>query len=193
VVDFFTNGFEGLKLFFNDLIDFFKNIGGYIVDGLLGGIKEKWNSVKEKFSEMADMVKSVFASGIDSHSPSREFIKFGQYIGDGLVIGLDQQEDAITKKMGGIANKIKGVGNVSAELNSLNKVAVSGNYAGGQSSVRGASDKAFNFTPNITMHIAVADTGAKGTAQLTSELKTMAQSAIKNSMVNEFMADALRL
>jgi len=197
---------EGVKWVVSNMIEFFKELlginspskvfaefGGFIVDGLIDGLKAGWNKLKEGVAGLANLVKSIFASETETHSPSQVFVRFGNYIGDGLVLGLGEREDHISNKIKNITDKIKNIGSVSPDLKNLNNLDLKGNYKLSGQIQDPQSSRQFNFTPNITMHISVADTGAKGTAQLASELKTMAQNAIKNSMVDEFMADALRL
>lgn len=170
----------------------FAEFGGFITQGLANGLIGGLGNVMETVANLGNGIIGKFKALLGIKSPSKVFAEYGGFIGEGLIQGIDNQEGAINSKFTGIANKIKDLGNVKPEFDGLNNMALSGAY--GSSSGFGLSNsKQLNFTPNITMHISVADTGAKGTAQLASELKTMAQNAIKNSMVDEFMADALRL
>jgi|GEM_PF-5414510 len=170
----------------------FAEFGGFIIQGLANGLTDGLDSVMETIANIGNGIIDKFKSLLGINSPSKVFAEYGGFIGEGLIQGIDNQEGIITSKFSGIANKIKNLGNVKLEFSRLNNMDLSGAY-GGSTAFGASNSKQFNFTPNITMHISVADTGAKGTAQLTSELKTMAQNAIKNSMVDEFMADALRL
>lgn len=187
IVNFFT-GLFGIK----SPSKVFGEFGGFIIEGLVNGLTDGLGTVMKAIGNIGNSIIDKFKSLLGINSPSKVFAEYGGFIGEGLIQGIDNQEGAITTKFTGIANKIKDLGNVKPEFNGLNNMALSGAY-GSNAGLGTGSSKQFNFTPNITMHISVADTGAKGTAQLTSELKTMAQNAIKNSMIDEFMADALRL
>ncbi|MBN1047106.1 phage tail tape measure protein [Clostridium botulinum] len=188
---FFSNAIEFWKGIWNGFKDFMGSIGDWIVDGLLGGLKRGMGKIKEGASNMANGVKDTFKKLLGINSPSRVFKGYGVNIGEGLIEGMDSHESAVNGKFEGVSNKIKKLGNVKPNFN-LSDTGLSGDYIG-SSNIANSSAKQLNFTPNITMQVSIADTGAKGTAQLTSELKGMAQNAFKNSMVNEFMADALRL
>lgn len=173
--------------------NFFSKIGHWITDGLLGGLKKGWDKVKGFAGKMAGGIKSTFKSILGINSPSRVFAAYGGFIGEGLLQGIEGQEGAINNKFGGLASKIKGLGNVRPNFNfgGLNDVALSGTKDSYGKATN--SNKQFNFTPNITMHIKVSDTGAKGTEQLTNELKSMTESALKNGMVDMFLKDIYRL
>ncbi|EES48544.1 phage tail tape measure protein [Clostridium botulinum] len=188
---FFSNAIEFWKGIWNGFKDFMGNIGDWIVDGLLGGLKRGMGKIKEGASNMANGVKNTFKKLLGINSPSRVFKGYGVNIGEGLIEGMDSHESAINGKFEGVSDKIKKLGNVKPNFN-LSDTGLSGDYIG-SSNIANSSAKQLNFTPNINMQVHIADTGAKGTAQLTSELKGMAKNAFKNSMVNEFMADALRL
>ena len=192
VVSFFANGFEGLMQAFDDFGSWAGGIGKNICEGLVNGLEAGWDWVFEKVGWMADKIKNIFTSLLDIHSPSRVFRGYGKNIGEGLVLGIDDHDQTITGRFEGLGNKIKSLGNVKPNFN-LSSAALSGSYNGSIGNFNNSGAKQYNFTPNITMHVSIADTGAKGTAQLTSELKSMAQNAFKNSMVDEFMADAVRL
>jgi hypothetical protein len=176
----------------SDFTSFMSGIGSSIWEGLIGGLEKGWDFVFEKVGNMAEGIKSIFKKVLDINSPSRVFKSYGIYTGEGYVEGLDAHEPVITGRFTALGDKIKNLGNVKPNFN-LSNAALSGAYTGSSDNFKNSSSKQYNFTPNIVMHVAIADTGAKGTAQLTNELKGMAHNAVKNSMVDEFMADALRL
>ncbi len=189
VVSFFSNGFAGLKEAFDDFTSWASGIGKNICEGLVHGLEAGWDWVFDKVGWMADKIKSIFAGLLDIHSPSRVFRGYGKNIGEGLVLGLDDHDQTITGRFEGLGNKIKDLGNVKPNFNFGN---AAGTYSGSNSMLNN-TPKYYIFSPEIHMQVSIADTGSKGTAQLTSELKSMAQNAVKNSMVDQFMADALRL
>lgn len=192
--DFFSKSIEGWKLVWNDFKGFMSQIGSWITDGLLNGLKKGWEKVKEFPKKMGNGIKDEFKSILGINSPSRVFAEYGGFIGEGLIKGLDKQEGAINSKFKGLGNKIKELGNIKPEFAALNNIALSGAYGGssGFNNISNSSNRQLNFNPTINMHISIADTGAKGTEQLTQELKGMSETALKNSMVNLFMNDAIR-
>lgn len=181
--DFATNIFSGLGAVF-------EGFGTNIMDGLLNGIMGGIEGIKNCFKSISDTIKNTFKTLLGINSPSKVFDEYGNFIGEGLINGLDRQDSNITSKFEGLGNKIKSLGNVKPDFNFSN---AAGAYSGSSSSILNNAPKHYTFSPEIKMQISIADAGAKGTAQLTSELKSMAQTAVKNSMVDEFMADALRL
>ncbi|MBE6089541.1 MAG: phage tail tape measure protein [Clostridium beijerinckii] len=189
VVSFFSNGIAGLKATFDDFKSWASGIGKNICEGLVHGLEAGWDWVFEKVGNMADKIKTIFAKILDIHSPSRVFRGYGKNIGEGLVLGIDDHDQTITERFKGLGNKIKDLGNVKPNFNFGN---AAGAYNGSSSFLNNAP-KQYTFSPEIHMRVSIADTGSKGIAQLTSELKNMAQTAVKNSMVDEFMDDALRL
>jgi hypothetical protein len=192
VSQFFSNSIDGWKMAWGDFTSFMSGIGSSIWEGLIGGLETGWDFVFEKVGNMAEGIKNIFKKVLDINSPSRVFKSYGIYTGEGYVEGLDAHEPVITGRFEALGDKIKNLGNVKPNFN-LSNAALTGAYNGSSSILKNNAPKQYNFTPNINMQISIADTGAKGTAQLTSELKGMAHTAVKNSMVDEFMADALRL
>lgn len=51
----------------------FTNLGSNLVDGLTGGIKNKWNELKSTISDLTDGVSGWFKEALDILSPSRVF------------------------------------------------------------------------------------------------------------------------
>ncbi len=64
-----------------------KEIGQNLVDGLIEGIGDIWEKIKEKFTGIIDKVKGVF--GIQS--PSKVFMEIGEYNMEGLNQGMDSK------------------------------------------------------------------------------------------------------
>lgn len=185
------------KSIFKGIGSYFKSIGSNIVNGLVNGIKGKIGQAKAAISKVASTVKSTFKSILGIHSPSRVFAEYGGYIGEGLIEGIDKQDSKITDKFKQLSNKIVGLGNIRPEFNGLSNLALSGAYASagafaGTNVNNNSSTKQFNFNPTIYMNISLSNTGAKGTKELTNEIKAMTKTALKNSMVDMFMNDVIR-
>lgn len=79
-----------LKYLGIDLPAQFTEFGGHLVDGLVNGIKNKWEALKSTVSEMGDSVSGWFAEKLGIQSPSRVFMGFGDNIAQGAAIGLQR-------------------------------------------------------------------------------------------------------
>ncbi|EIJ5166947.1 phage tail tape measure protein [Salmonella enterica] len=79
-----------LKYLGVDLPAQFTNFGGHLIDGLVNGIKNKWESVKSTVSDLGDNVGGWFKEKLGIHSPSRVFMGFGDNIAQGAAIGLQR-------------------------------------------------------------------------------------------------------
>lgn len=93
-----------------EIPDKFKSLGGFIVDGLIGGLTGKLGALKEKVSDIASDVKGWFAEKLGIHSPSRVFAQLGGYTVDGLNVGLDRQRDEPVKRVAEIAKRVSQAG-----------------------------------------------------------------------------------
>ncbi len=68
----------------------FTDFGGHLIDGLINGIKNKWESLKSSVTGMGDSISSWFSEKLGIHSPSRVFMGFGDNIAQGAAIGLQR-------------------------------------------------------------------------------------------------------
>ncbi|EFH3103904.1 phage tail tape measure protein [Escherichia coli] len=73
-----------------DLPAKFTDFGGHLVDGLINGIKNKWESLKSSVTGMGDSISGWFSEKLGIHSPSRVFMVFGDNIAQGAAIGLQR-------------------------------------------------------------------------------------------------------
>ncbi len=79
-----------LKYLGVDLPAKFTDFGGHLVDGLINGIKNKWESLKSSVTGMGDSISGWFSEKLGIHSPSRVFMGFGDNIAQGAAIGLQR-------------------------------------------------------------------------------------------------------
>ncbi|EKP2116636.1 phage tail tape measure protein [Salmonella enterica] len=87
----FYKAFAGVMKWFNiDLPGQFTEFGGHLIDGLVNGIKNKWDSLKNTVTDMGDSVGGWFKEKLGIHSPSRVFMGFGSNISQGAAIGLQR-------------------------------------------------------------------------------------------------------
>ncbi|MCM2973461.1 phage tail protein [Larsenimonas suaedae] len=86
-----------------EIPDKFKDLGSFIVDGLIGGISDKFGALKNKVSEMGSSVTGWLKDKMGIHSPSRVFAALGGHTVDGLNIGLERQRDEPAQRIVDIA------------------------------------------------------------------------------------------
>ncbi|HDC2128236.1 TPA: phage tail tape measure protein [Salmonella enterica] len=101
----FYKAFAGVMKWFNiDLPGQFTEFGGHLIDGLVNGIKNKWESLKNTVTEMGDSVGGWFKEKLGIHSPSRVFIGFGSNIAEGAAIGIGQSASLALKASSRLAD-----------------------------------------------------------------------------------------
>lgn len=84
----------------------FTNFGKNIIDGLVNGIGNAWNSAKETVSELGTSVKDWFAEKLGIHSPSRVFMGFGENTVQGLAIGVNKSLGLAEKASDEMSNAV---------------------------------------------------------------------------------------
>jgi tape measure domain-containing protein len=84
-----------------DLTEIAKNI----MDGLVKGITDKINAVKDAVGKVTDGIKGWFKEKLDIHSPSRVMAKISQWIPIGVAKG-------ISDKAGTVKNAVQNMGSV---------------------------------------------------------------------------------
>ncbi|RCV89712.1 hypothetical protein [Billgrantia montanilacus] len=98
----------GLSTLGVDVPRSFSEIGGFMVDGLLGGISAKWDSLKDTISDMAGSVTGWFKERLGINSPSTVFAGFGGNLMEGLVNGIDERWSVLRDKIGDTASAVRG-------------------------------------------------------------------------------------
>ena len=83
------------------------NIAGAIMDGFSGGLASKAGGVLKGIGGFFGKVVSVPAKVLDSHSPSKVFIKLGKSVTDGFAIGIKGGQDDIIKSFSDMSANIK--------------------------------------------------------------------------------------
>ncbi|MFD1805562.1 phage tail tape measure protein [Pasteurella oralis] len=103
----FKSIFESVLNYFGiDLPTEFTNLGKNIIDGLVNGISNAWNSAKETVSELGTSVKNWFAEKLSINSPSRVFMGFGENTVQGLVIGIDKSTHLVERASDELASAV---------------------------------------------------------------------------------------
>lgn len=92
-----------------------RQIGKDIINGLIGGITSRAQSLYDKAESIAKRIKRTFERVLDIKSPSRVMMRIGEYVGDGMAIGMGSRVPRITRQAELMANAaIPGVGRSGA-------------------------------------------------------------------------------
>lgn len=70
------------------MVDSVKEIGSLMIQGLINGIKAKFEEAKAAVKWIADSVTNTFKKAMGIQSPSRVFMEMGQFITQGLAQGV---------------------------------------------------------------------------------------------------------
>lgn len=90
----------------NGLLTMFAKFGSDIIDGLINGIKNAWNSLKDSISDVASNICGWFKSKLGINSPSKIFKEFGVNTIEGYQIGIDGTQDLALDSMSKFADKV---------------------------------------------------------------------------------------
>lgn len=95
----------------------FTNLGSNLVDGLTGGIKNKWNELKSTISDLTDGVTGWFKEALGIHSPSRVFAQYGDFTVEGFQLGIERNSNKALRSMSEFSNQIseKGLSNITID------------------------------------------------------------------------------
>ncbi|MER2507810.1 MAG: hypothetical protein ABTQ27_03525, partial [Amaricoccus sp.] len=86
--------------------DAFLAAGRDLIEGLLAGLREKWEAVKAWFGSLAESIPGWIRDPLGIHSPSTVFADIGTNIMEGLAQGLDAEKDGIRDGVGSFAQDI---------------------------------------------------------------------------------------
>ncbi|ARK89944.1 hypothetical protein BOC42_15095 [Burkholderia pseudomallei] len=75
----------------------FTEMGGHLVDGLVGGISSGLGKVKDAISNMANSTVGWFKEKLGIHSPSRVFAALGGFVGEGAALGMQGEQRRVAK------------------------------------------------------------------------------------------------
>ncbi len=88
----------------------FTNLGSNLVDGLTGGIKNKWNELKSTISDLTDGVTGWIKEALGIHSPSRVFAQYGGFTVEGFQLGIERNSNKALRSMHQFLTKLVKMG-----------------------------------------------------------------------------------
>lgn len=78
-----------------------KNAGGRCMEGLVDGLKDKWNNLKGGVKSLGEGIVNKFKDVFGIHSPSKEFAFIGKMNMEGLEQGMKDMQPEIQKTIDG--------------------------------------------------------------------------------------------
>jgi tape measure domain-containing protein len=104
----FQRGGKQITDFFGALPAAFTTIGGQIVDGLTGGLRDTWSNLTGTLHNLAMQLPEPVRHALGIHSPSRVFHLIGTQVGQGLHQGLLGSVDQIKTASAKLADAVQG-------------------------------------------------------------------------------------
>ena len=104
------NHWDSITAFIGGLPAKFANLGGQIIDGLMGGLSQRWESAKAWFADMGNKIAQITRDALGIKSPSRVFAEIGGHVMGGLTMGLDGGEDGPLSRIRTLTDKITAAG-----------------------------------------------------------------------------------
>ncbi|WP_447529823.1 phage tail tape measure protein [Vreelandella sp. TE19] len=86
----------------------FRSLGGFIIDGLIGGLTGKISALRDRITSIASSVMDWFKGVLGINSPSRVFEGFGVNIVEGMINGIGSMIGALRDQVMGMAGNIAG-------------------------------------------------------------------------------------
>ncbi|EGL0604098.1 phage tail tape measure protein [Salmonella enterica] len=104
----FYKVFAGVMKWFGvDLPANFTDFGRNIINGLVSGIQNTWETTKQTISDLGDNIKDWFKEKLGIHSPSRVFMDYGDNIVQGLTIGINRSAPGAGKTVDGLGSSLR--------------------------------------------------------------------------------------
>lgn len=136
---------DKVKGFFESLgdIDLFQ-IGKDMIQGLIDGVTEKMNAVKDSVVGVADGIKGWITDALDIHSPSRWMREMiGYNIPLGVAEGIEARTSAVQQSMDSMADAIKQPIDIASVFGNEDQASVS--VSGTRSTVPAQGGDTFNI------------------------------------------------
>ncbi|NNA49762.1 phage tail tape measure protein [Pseudomonas lactis] len=149
----FYRAFAGVMSYFGvELPGKFSEFGGMLVTGLINGIGNMANSLKDSVVGIGSSVKGWFTETLGIQSPSRVFMGYGANISEGAALGITAQSNLVRKAALGMAGQSK-VDMLPPNPADVSRASLMGGFpSAGQGMAPGASAQpTYNFSPKITV------------------------------------------
>lgn len=98
---------DNIVEFFKTLPEKLKELGKDIIQGLIDGIKNAWESLKTGVSDFCSSFVQGFKDALGIHSPSTVFAEIGGFSADGLVQGIQEKFSTVQQTIGEWASSVK--------------------------------------------------------------------------------------
>ncbi len=99
---------KGLEALGIEVPEQFQTLGGWIIDGLIGGVRNGFADVRAAIRELATGIADWFKGVLGINSPSRVFEGFGGNIVQGIINGISGMAGALRDQVKGLAGDIAG-------------------------------------------------------------------------------------
>ena len=149
----FYRAFAGVMSYFGvELPGKFSEFGGMLVTGLINGIGNMANSLKDSVVGIGSSVKGWFTETLGIQSPIRVFMGYGANISEGAALGITAQSNLVRKAALGMAGQSK-VDMLPPNPADVSRASLMGGFpSAGQGMAPGASAQpTYNFSPKITV------------------------------------------
>ncbi len=104
----------------NDDYSDWVQVGGYLVDGFIAGIRAKQAEAAAAAAAMAAAARSAASVEISVNSPSKDFADIGMYADLGMAQGLEDYTDTVTTASAAMAKSgLDGVTKVVSQINAM--------------------------------------------------------------------------
>ena len=107
VKEFFVTKFNEIIEFLESLPEKFMEFGRNIVQGLLDGINEQWEKLKERIAQLGELLPQWLRDKLGIASPSKVMHTIGMQIGEGLASGIAQTQAMAEKALGATADSME--------------------------------------------------------------------------------------
>lgn len=83
-------------------------VGAEIINGLVEGITQKWEELKQGVFDVGENIKQGFKDMFGIQSPSRVFAEFGRFLMEGLGLGISDNARVPVGALAGVGADLKG-------------------------------------------------------------------------------------
>lgn len=99
-IDWITEKFTAFTDYIKAIPEQLLQVGRDMIQGLMDGIREKWEELKATVYEMAEALPNWMKELLGIESPSRVFMEIGNFIGQGLAEGISQSQSLVQRAVG---------------------------------------------------------------------------------------------